>query len=129
VGNFGGLAAWQPAVAHCELRPAAARPAQPVRHLRMTGGESVVENLVALDQQRMSLTYEIVSSPYPLRFYRSTMAVFPLTTTGEAFVGWSVEFECDPADTHELTLSFRDGIFGGGLRGLRDLIGAGQPVD
>lgn len=84
----------------------------------MADGATIVETLVGLDDHRMSLTYDIVESPYPVRYYRATMRVFPVTSTGEAFVAWSVVFDCDPSDAEGLVVSFRDQIFAGGLRGL-----------
>ncbi|MCO8302221.1 SRPBCC family protein [Streptomyces sp. RKCA744] len=124
--DFGGLAAWQPAV----LRGALRREDAPdrvggVRTLFMAGGGTVVETLVALDDGERSLTYDIVSSPYPVRSYRATMRVLPVTATGEAFVGWSATFDCDPSDADGLIGSFRDTVFAGGLRALAEYCAPG----
>ncbi len=121
VRDFGGLAAWQPAVAGCVLADAAAPDRVGcVRTLAMADGQTVVESLLALDDRARSLTYGIVSSPYPVRSYRATLRVLPVTAADEAFVGWSVTFDCDRADADELTEIFRNDIFAGGLRGLAD---------
>lgn len=97
--DFGGLATWQPAVARCTLTDAEAPDrVGGLRTLSMSDGETVVESLVALDDHTRSLTYGIVSSPYPVQSYRATMRALPLTATDETFVGWSVIFDCDPAD-------------------------------
>ncbi|WP_413809968.1 SRPBCC family protein [Streptomyces sp. OE57] len=119
--DFGGLANWQPAVARSTLLDGDAPDrVGTVRTLLMADGKSVVETLVALDDHSRSLTYDIISSPYPVVFYRATMQVLPLTATGEAFVGWSVVFDCAPSDAGELTKSFRDDIFATGLRALAE---------
>lgn len=119
--DFGGLATWQPAVARSVLRQEDAPDrVSGVRTLLMADGGTVVETLVALDDHERSLTYDIVSSPYPVRSYRATMRVLPLTATGEAFVGWSAVFGCDPSDADELTGSFRDVIFAAGLHALTE---------
>ncbi|KUL37499.1 hypothetical protein ADL22_21315 [Streptomyces sp. NRRL F-4489] len=121
VRDFGGLAAWQPAVADCVLAGAEAPDRVGcVRTLSMADGETVVESLLALDDRTRSLTYGIVSSPYPVRSYQATMWVLPLTATDETFVGWSVNFDCDRAHTDELTKTFRTDVFAAGLRGLAD---------
>ncbi|MFI2239239.1 SRPBCC family protein [Streptomyces chrestomyceticus] len=82
----------------------------------------MVESLLALDDHARSLTYGIVSSPYAVRSYRATLRALPVTAaaTAETYVGWSVTFACDPADTDELTETLRTGIFTAGLRGLAD---------
>ncbi|MGR3939302.1 SRPBCC family protein [Streptomyces sp. BRA346] len=121
IRDFGGLATWQPAVASSTLLDGDTPDrVGTVRTLLMAGGETVVETLVALDDHRKTLTYDIVSSPYPVGFYRATMQVLPLTATDEAFVGWSVVFDCAPSDAGTLTKSFRDDIFATGLRALAD---------
>ncbi|MFI5688162.1 SRPBCC family protein [Streptomyces sp. NPDC051636] len=121
VRDFGGLAIWQPAVARCVLADAEAPDCVGcVRTLSMADGGTVVESLVALNDHARSLTYGIVSSPYPVQSYRAIMRFLPLTSTDETFVGWSVIFDCDRADTDELTKAFRTDIFTVGLRGLAD---------
>ncbi|MEV0265441.1 SRPBCC family protein [Streptomyces sp. NPDC050617] len=121
VRDFGGLAAWQPAVTSCVLTSSDAPDRVGcVRTLSMSDGETVVESLLALDDHALSLTYGIVSSPYPVQSYRATMRVAPVTATDETFIYWSVAFDCDRADTDELTETFRTGIFTAGLRGLAD---------
>ncbi|WP_411123999.1 SRPBCC family protein [Streptomyces sp. x-19] len=121
VRDFGGLAAWQPAVADCVLSDGQAPDRVGcVRTLSMADGEIVVESLLALDDHARSLTYGIVSSPYPVQRYRATMRVLPLTATDETFVGWSVNFDCDQAHADELANNFRTDIFAAGLRGLAD---------
>ncbi|MGW7696725.1 SRPBCC family protein [Streptomyces asiaticus] len=122
--DFGGLAAWQPAVARCLLQDEDSPDrVGNVRNLLMTSGETVVEVLVALDDRERSLTYDIVSSPYAVRSYRATLRVLPLTASGEAFVGWSAVFDCDPPDADELADSFRDMIFAAGLAALAGYFG------
>ncbi|MEV0278093.1 SRPBCC family protein [Streptomyces sp. NPDC050610] len=126
VRDFGGLAAWQPAVAGCALADGSAPDrVGSVRTLSMADGETVVESLLALDDHTRSMTYGIVSSPYPVRSYRATMRVLPITATDETYVGWSVTFDCDrtntdvrPIDADELAETFRTDVFAAGLRGL-----------
>ncbi|MEU2791664.1 SRPBCC family protein [Streptomyces sp. NPDC007100] len=96
VRDFGGSAAWQPAVAGCVLADAEAPDRVGcIRTLSMADGETVVEPLLALDDHARSLTYGIVSSPYRVQSYRATMWVVPVTAAGETFVGWSVNFDYD----------------------------------
>ncbi|MGX1851732.1 SRPBCC family protein [Streptomyces sp. NPDC055299] len=121
VRDFGGLPAWQPAVARSALRDGdAADRVGSERTLALADGGTVVEALVALDDHERSLTYEILESPYAVRRYRATIRVAPLTTTGEAFVEWSVGFDWAEADAGPLVALFRDSVLVTGLRGLAE---------
>jgi hypothetical protein len=64
------------------------------------------------------LTYTILESPFPVRDYRSTMSVLPVTSTGECVVTWSVLFDCDLDDAERLSGFFANDVFGTGLGGL-----------
>ncbi|KOG89123.1 SRPBCC family protein [Streptomyces varsoviensis] len=119
VRDFDGLPDWHPAIEHSALGDGDAPDrVGSVRTLRLTDGSTVVETLNALDDQRRSMTYEIIESPFVIRSYRSTIQVMPLTTTGESFVLWSVAFDCDARDAEDLVAFFRDDVFAAGLRGL-----------
>ncbi len=119
VRDFDGLPAWHPAITHSALGDGDAPDrVGSVRTLRLADGSTVVETLNTLDDQRRSVTYEIVESPFAIRSYRSTIQVMPLTTTGESFVMWSVGFDCDARDAERLVAFFRDDVFTAGLRGL-----------
>lgn len=120
IRDFDGLPTWHPAIATSALRGGTAsdRPGA-VRTLGLAdGGDPVVEMLVALDDRQRTLTYEILESPFPVRLYRSTIRVVPLTTTGESFVEWTVVFDCDAADAAHLVDLFSRGVFATGLEGL-----------
>lgn len=117
VRDFDGLPRWHPAIATSELETPGDSVGA-VRHLTLEDGGEVREVLVSLDDTRRSLTYEILTSPFPVRLYRSTIRVVPVTTTGESFVEWSLVFDCDADDADQLTRLFGEGVFGGGLAGL-----------
>ena len=121
VRDFDSLPEWHPAVAHGALRDGDAPDrVGGVRTLTLADGGTVVETLLALDDHERSQTYEINRSPFPVRLYRATIRVQPLTITGETIVTWSAVFDCDAADTDELIALFRDGVFTSGLRGLAE---------
>lgn len=119
VRDFDGLPAWHPAIATSELE-GAARIDQvgAVRRLTLGDGGEVREVLVALDDRDRRLTYAILTSPFPVDDYRSTIRVTPLTSTGESFVAWSLLFDCDRDDSERLSRMFADDVFAAGLRGL-----------
>ncbi len=117
VRDFNGIPRWHPAIESSELETPGDSVGA-IRHLTLGDGGEVREVLVALDDTRRSLTYEFLTSPFPVRLYRSTMRVVPVTTTGETFVEWGVVFDCDAADADRLVDFFGEAVFGGGLSGL-----------
>lgn len=91
VRDFDGLPTWHPAIARSALRDdARSDQVGAIRVLGLAGddGGEVIEVLVGLDDRARALTYEIVESPFPVRLYRSTIRVVPVTTSGESFVEW-----------------------------------------
>lgn len=121
VRDFNGLSGWHPAIESSEIEGGEpAGSAGCVRRLTLGDGGVVRERLVAIDDTDRNYTYDILDSPFPVRRYRSTIRVAPVTSTGEAFVEWWSEYDADAADEADLTATFADGVYGTGLGALRD---------
>ena len=116
IRDFDGLPTWHTAIVGSELE-GDARTDQigVVRRLTLGDGGVVRESLVALDDRERRLTYAILESPFPVRDYRATIRVHPVTSTGESFVSWSVLFDCDLEDAERLSALFAGDVFGSGL--------------
>lgn len=124
VRDFNGLPAWHPAIATSEIEAGpAATEVGAVRKLGMPDGGVVRERLVTLDDVARSYTYDIVESPFPIRSYRSTIRVAPVTATGESFVEWWCDYDADAADEADLNSTFSRGVFGAGVAALGDWFG------
>lgn len=118
--DFAAIADWHPAIDTCEIEPGPASPLPgTVRHLTNPLGV-FRERLLSLDDAERSYTYEFLESPFPVRRYRSTIRVAPVSDTGAAFVEWWAEYDADAADEKRLTETFADAVFGGGLRAVRE---------
>ncbi|MEV4256249.1 SRPBCC family protein [Spirillospora sp. NPDC049652] len=114
VRAFGGIAAWHPALDTCVLREGDDRTVGAVR--RLTSGDAVfVERLTGLDEVARTQTYEFLESPFPVRAYRATIRVAPVTASGGTFAEWWADYEADEAETDRLTRFFRDSVFAAGL--------------
>jgi Polyketide cyclase / dehydrase and lipid transport len=94
-----------------------------VRRLTLAGGGVVVERLVAIDDAARSMTYEILESPFAVRRYVSTFRIAPVTDTGRAFMEWWSEYDADAADEEQLTATFANGVYRGGIAGLQKRFG------
>lgn len=84
------------------------------------GDGVVVEVLDALDDEAMSLTYSITSSPLPFKDYSATMVVTP---SGEgSLLTWTGTFEADGIPT-EKAERLASGIYKGGIAGYAKALG------
>ena len=87
IGSFNALPSWHPAIESSELEDGGA-----VRRLTVMGGGEIVEKLVARDDEELTYTYSVVSSPLPVINFSATLKVTP-NESGGADVEWSGEFE------------------------------------
>lgn len=70
-------------------------------------GHVVRERLVHYDAPRRRYSYEFAGDqPYPVRAYRGTVHLLPVTQSGTTFAEWHGEFDCDAAIADELTSQF-----------------------
>lgn len=120
VRDFNGLPVFHPAIESSEMEPGpGAGEVGGIRKLQLAGGGGVVrERLVTLDDTDRTYTYDILESPFPVRYYRSTVRVAPITATGEAFVEWWCDYDADAADEAELNTTFADAVYKAGIEGL-----------
>jgi Polyketide cyclase / dehydrase and lipid transport len=118
--DFPSIAEWHPEIAGGELEHGAGDQVGAVRRLVGPGGEVFRERLVALDDGERSYSYDLLESPFPIRFYRSTLRVTPVTDTGLAFVEWYAWYDADAADEASLTRTFERGIYATGLAALHE---------
>ncbi|MEJ2886823.1 SRPBCC family protein [Actinomycetospora aeridis] len=119
IRDFDGLPTWHPAITTSELEGGAiADQAGAIRRLTLGDGSTVRESLVALDDRERRLTYAILECPFPVRDYRSTIHVQPVTSTDESFVVWTVLFDSDLDEAERLSAFFARDVFGTGLSGL-----------
>lgn len=124
VRDFNGLPTWHPAIKESSLEGGGEASAVGVlRKLTLGDGGVVREQLVSLDDTDRRYTYEIRESPFPVRSYRSTIRVAPVTASGEAFVEWWSDYDADGANEADLTATFADGVYATGLAALREHFG------
>jgi hypothetical protein len=119
VRDFNGLPSWHPAIKASEIEAGhTAAEAGAVRKLTMPDGGIVREQLVRLDDTDRSYTYDMLEGPFPIRSYRSTIRIAPITATGESFVEWWAFYDAEAGDEAELNKTFGEGVFGTGIAAL-----------
>lgn len=120
VRDFNGLPGWHPAIASSEIEDG--RPSDSVgcvRSFRLQDGGHIRERLLALADTDRSCTYSILEAPMPLSGYVATLSVTPITDGDRAYVQWTAEFACDPADEAGLVELVGDAVFQGGFDALK----------
>lgn len=126
VRDFNNLNEWLPAVGSSEIEGGQdAGVVGCVRRLTLQDGGVAKERLLVLDDVDRSYTYEFVESPFPVRSYRSTIRVAPVTDTGQTFVEWWAWYDADAKDEEQMTETFAKGVYAAGLKRLRKRFEAG----
>jgi hypothetical protein len=118
---FNDLPAFLPAIGHSELVEGVDGQVGAVRRLTLAaGGDPFDEKLLVLDDPGRSYSYTFTgANPFGVRRYLSTIRVSPVTDTGESFVEWWAEYDADADQEEELTRTFAQDVYAGGIDGLR----------
>ncbi|WP_395406724.1 SRPBCC family protein [Pseudoduganella sp. UC29_106] len=110
IGGFDALPDWLPYIPQSELSEGGR-----VRTLANPNGEAIVERLLSFDEEGRSYSYAILSAPFPVTGYRSTLRV--LEAGNHARVEWSGQFTPAGVSDDEAVRLFR-GIYQDGLKAL-----------
>ena len=115
IGGFDSLPDWLPFIPE-SLSSEGGR----VRSLKDPDGNSIVERLMAFDEQQRSYSYSILTSPFPVTGYLSTLRV--KADDQGSLVEWLGEFT--PAGVSDAdAVALFTGIYEGGLRALASRLG------
>jgi len=124
LGKFSGLPGWHPAVAATDIVKGVDNRRGAVRSVTTRDGARIVEELLAYDAGKHSMTYRIDASPLPVTDYVSTLAVAPSDKGSK--ITWSSRFRRDPAARDVDDAKAKDivaGIYKSGFDGLRTALG------
>ena len=88
------------------------------------GGGQLREQLVGLSDERHEFACRILDSPLPVSGYHATARFTPITTSGQTFGEWWVDFRVPPKD-EQGTVELVRGVFEAGLSDLARLTAAG----
>ena len=124
--DFHGIGTWVGRIRSAEPEDGAG-PAGvgSVRRLTMEpDGRVVRERLVRYDRPGHLYAYEFAGDqPFPVRAYRGTVHLLPVTASGGTFIEWYGEFDCDADVVARLTTAFT-GIYAGFIGDLRKHLAA-----
>lgn len=119
VEAFCDIADWHPLIAHSSRETEPGPEGGIVRTLTTRDGGVIREELLACDTTTRSVRYAIITSPFPVTFYRAKIQVIENRTPGSCRIHWTAEFEPqDQKDSDRLRALFRDDVFKAGIRAL-----------
>ena len=128
VKRFDGLKDWHPAFAKSDIIKGKDGQLGAVRALTVKDGPTFTEELLAINNSSMALTYNIIESPLPLDHYLSTIAVKP-NGSGGSTVTWIGTFvRKNPRDnlpegeSDAGAVKFITGAYAGGLQNLKQVM-------
>ncbi len=122
--DFNSHADWHPSIAESHIE--AGDPPDlvgAVRAFRLADGGFLREQLIALSDRDMSLTYCLLEAPLRLDGYVATLRLRPITDGDRTFVQWESRFDAPAAEADGLVRLVGDTIYAAGLEALRSRLG------
>jgi mxaD protein len=128
VKRFDGLKEWHPLFSGSEIVSGRDGKVGAIRALTIKDGPTFTEELLALNEQSMAFTYNVIESPLPIDRYLSTMTVKP-SGRGGSTITWIGQFsrknprENPPeAESDAAVVTLISGAYAGGLQNLKKLM-------
>ncbi|HEY3713350.1 MAG TPA: SRPBCC family protein [Jatrophihabitantaceae bacterium] len=122
IADFTGWHTWLPRIVAIRMSPGGeGGPVGSVRHLTLSDGSEVDEQLLARDDLARHLAYTFVGdSPFRVHRYVGAVTVHPVTTTGASFVQWSGDFDADADSDEARTAATFERLYGAFLAALTE---------
>jgi D-threo-aldose 1-dehydrogenase len=112
IGGFGSLPDWLPYIPKSELSEGGR-----VRKLANPDGDTIIERLMAFDNEGRSYSYAILQAPFPVTNYLSTLRVEGSNSGKTCRVEWTGSFTPKGVSKAEAVKMFQ-GIYEDGLKAL-----------
>lgn len=122
IKDFDGLNRWHPAFAEDVLTSGRNNVPGATRRLTVKDGPSFDEELLAFEDDEMTLTYRIIgANDLPIENYVSTLSVLP-TGRNSAAVIWRGSFSAKQGNKDNEMIQFIDGVYRAGLDNLNSIV-------
>jgi mxaD protein len=128
--RFDGLKDWHPAFSASPIISGKDGQVGAIRRLTVKDGPSFTEELLALDEQNRSFTYNVIESPLPITDYLSSVGV-KANAAGGTTVVWVGQFRRKNAldnppegESDAGAVAFITGAYRAGLTNLKGLVEA-----
>lgn len=122
IKDFDGLNRWHPVFSADVLTGGTNNTPGATRRLTVKDGPSFDEELLAFDDDGMSLTYRIIgTNDLPVDNYVSTLSVVR-TGRNSSAVLWRGSFNAKPGNKDNEVIQFIDGVYRAGLDNLKSIV-------
>ena len=119
IRDFNALPDWVPMISESHIQDGKlSDQVGCIRDFSLQNGDRITEQLVALSDYDMSISYTMLVTPMALENYFATLRLTPVTETEETFVEWSADFDCSPQDVEDLIETISVGVFETALKAL-----------
>lgn len=120
VGDYGAIGAWHPAVRRSELKdgPGGAEVGA-IRECELETGARLLERQTARFEDEYAYTYIVTDSPLPMKNYKATIRLRPVTDKDETFAEWHCSYDPDPGAEEELWAAI-SGVYRAGFASLKE---------
>jgi len=112
VGNFDALDVWHPAVVKSELNGNGTKVGTR-RLLTLGDGATILESLQSYSAAKLTYSYAIVKSPFPVANYKSTITLTP-ADEGHTLMKWTSTFDANGVSDEQAT-TIIGGIYDAGM--------------
>ena len=118
--DFNGHDRWHPAVASSQIeRGRDADRVGSVRRFKLTGGEELREQLLALSDADAAYSYCLLDTPIPLFNYVSHVRLIPVTDANQTYWQWDGQFDTQPDEREAMTELVGKDIYEAGFAAIR----------
>ncbi|ORE92221.1 hypothetical protein ATO13_17864 [Stappia sp. 22II-S9-Z10] len=127
VRDFNGHDRWHPAVADSMMeRGALTDKVGGVRRFHLADGAELREQLLALDDLDMTMSYCLLDTPVPLFNYVAHCRLLPVTDGDMTFWHWESRFDTPKGREAELKAMVTNDIYYAGMNAVRAVLGERQ---
>lgn len=123
VRDFNGHDRWHPAVADSTMeRGAPTDRVGGVRRFHLADGSELREQLLALDDAEMTMSYCLLDTPVPLFNYVAHVRLLPVTDGDMTFWQWASRFDTPAGREREMKASVTNDIYLAGMEAVRAVV-------
>ena len=129
IRDFNGLPDWHQMIASSSIETGkSGDQVGAVRNFFTHDGGNIREQLLALDDHRFVIAYNILQSDMGVSNYIAEVSLQRVTSDNSTFAVWTAKFDCASEKEQELKQFIGDAVFQGGLANLHDVLCKGNEL-
>lgn len=126
IRDFNGLPDWHQMIASSSIEAGkSGDQVGAVRNFFTHDGGNIREQLLALDDRRFVIAYNILQSDMGVSNYIAEISLQRVTSSNSTFAVWTAKFDCSSEKEQELKQFIGETVFQGGLENLHAVLDKG----